>query len=69
MYSLGFPAQYHNDDECELWARHLKYEASELFDLVSALVGTWAKDLVRKAMGKQPPAGGGGQQSQRAGRS
>ena len=53
MYSLGFPANYHKDDECELWARHMKYEASELFTLVSELVGRWAVDLRKKAMGKK----------------
>ena len=34
---------------CDLWARHLKYEASELFDLVSNLVSVWVKDFVKKA--------------------
>ena len=49
LYSVGVPAQFHNDERCELWARHLKYEASELFELVSALVGQVVTDLVRKA--------------------
>jgi hypothetical protein len=49
LYSVGVPVQFHNDERCELWARHLKYEASELFELVSALVGQVVTDLVRKA--------------------
>ena len=52
LYSLGFPAKFHNDEQCELWARHLKYEASELFELVSALVGRFVADLVDKAEGR-----------------
>jgi hypothetical protein len=49
LYSVGVPVQFHNDERCELWARHLKYEASELFELVSAIVGQVVTDLVRKA--------------------
>ena len=52
LYSLGFPANYHDDDECELWARQVKYEAAELFDLVSSLVTKWVGDLVIKATGR-----------------
>lgn len=49
LYTVGVPGQFHNDERCELWARHLKYEASELFELVSTLVGQVVTDLVRKA--------------------
>ena len=52
LYSLGFAAKFHKDEDCELWARLLKYEASELFELVSALVGAFVKDLIRKAEGR-----------------
>ena len=51
LYSLGFPRAYHDDDACPLWARQLKFEAAELFDLVSHLVGAWVKELAAKAMG------------------
>lgn len=53
LYSLGFPVQYHNDDGCELWARQVKFEAAELFELVSRVVTKWVDDLVAKAIGQQ----------------
>ena len=52
LYSLGFPQQYHDDDACELWARHLKVEAAELFEIVGRLVERWVQDFVRKAEGR-----------------
>ena len=54
LYSLGFPTQYHNDDEIDLWAQQVKFEAAELFELVSGEVKKWEADLVAKATG-QPP--------------
>ena len=54
LYSLGFPTQYHNDDEIDLWAQQVKFEAAELFELVSGEVAKWIEDLVSKATG-QPP--------------
>ena len=45
-----FSGQYHNDDGCELWARQVKFEAAELFELVSRVVTKWVYDLVLKAI-------------------
>ena len=49
LFSLGFPLQYQKDEECELWARQIKFEAQELFDRVSEVVSTWVTDLIAKA--------------------
>ena len=54
LYSLGFEAKYHNDDNCELWAQQIKFEAAELFEIVSGEVGKWVEELVAKATGKPP---------------
>ena len=37
LYSLGYETTYHGDD-LPIWAAHLKYEASELYDKVSPRV-------------------------------
>ena len=54
LYSLGFPTTYHDDEKIDLWAQQVKFEAAELFELVSNEVKRWADDLSAKATGKAP---------------
>ena len=51
LYSLGFPVQYQNDDDCELWAQQIKYEAAMLFQPIAKQVAAWVDELVAKAAG------------------